>query len=575
MNIHKRFVVQFFIQLIVVFILFFFILLSLWAILGYSVMNQDIARDLSEADDYFFSDRLSMQGNEVLFDEELKELALHQKSWLLVLTEQGGVIGSYNTPTPPPSQIEPSELAALLLQNSSFAIDYWSWDEETTGPQPYVLILGKRYSGNQIITEITPEVDWNNHHLDLSATALQQLEKEKGWVQLINSTGQVVDSYGTDKEPAAYSMQDLLALSVNPHGSLAAYYHSETGQTLLAGLQDANQASTLEESLFKTMSNSILMLFIVLFLLLLTGTFWYARKFGVPLITMMKWIQNLGTGQYEQPVDSQQRPIFLNDNGKLKKKYRLYKDMIATLNQLTETLQQNEIERKKITQTREEWISGLSHDLKTPLASISGYAQMLESDSYGWTEKETRDFAIIISEKSAYMMDLLEDLTLTYRLKNQALPMVKEEVDINEFIRRTLIHYINDPANSGMKFVFHPYKGSVIAALDPKWFQRVVDNLLANAVKYNPPGTRITVSVSMIEQHLAIITIEDDGAGMDSETLDKLFQRYYRGTHTRDSGSGTGLGMAITKQLVQLHGGSINVKSSPHEGTTVRIFLPV
>lgn len=575
MNIHKRFVVQFFIQLIVVFILFFFILLSLWAILGYSVMNQDIARDLSEADDYFFSGRLSMQGNEVLFDEELKELALHQKSWLLVLTEQGGVIGSYNTPTPPPSQIEPSELAALLLQNSSFAIDYWSWDEETTGPQPYVLILGKSYSGNQIITEITPEVDWNNHRLDLSATALQQLEKEKGWVQLINSTGQVVDSYGTDKEPAAYSMQDLLALSENPHGSLAAYYHSETGQTLLAGLQDANQASTLEESLFKTMSNSILMLFIVLFLLLLTGTFWYARKFGVPLITMMKWIQNLGTGQYEQPVDSQQRPIFLNDNGKLKKKYRLYKDMIATLNQLTETLQQNEIERKKITRTREEWISGLSHDLKTPLASISGYAQMLESDSYGWTEKETRDFAIIISEKSAYMMDLLEDLTLTYRLKNQALPMAKEEVDINEFIRRTLIHYINDLANSGMKFVFHPYKGSVIAALDPKWFQRVVDNLLANAVKYNPPGTRITVSVSMIEQHLAIITIEDDGAGMDSETLDKLFQRYYRGTHTRDSGSGTGLGMAITKQLVQLHGGSINVKSSPHEGTTVRIFLPV
>ena len=89
-----------------------------------------------------------------------------------------------------------------------------------------------------------------------------------------------------------------------------------------------------------------------------------------------------------------------------------------------------------------------------------------------------------------------------------------------------------------------------------------MDNLIANAIKYNPSGTTITVSISPIEQHLLSIKIEDDGVGMDNETLDKLFYRYYRGTNTSDSGSGTGLGMAITKQLVQLHGGSINVKST-------------
>ncbi|WP_305158289.1 histidine kinase dimerization/phospho-acceptor domain-containing protein, partial [Priestia megaterium] len=101
---------------------------------------------------------------------------------------------------------------------------------------------------------------------------------------------------------------------------------------------------------------------------------------------MMKWIQNLGSGLYEQPLDLHQRPIMLNKKGKLKRKYRLYKDLITTLVQLTETLQQNETQRRKMTQTRDEWISGLSHDLKTPLASISGYAQMLESENYWWTE---------------------------------------------------------------------------------------------------------------------------------------------------------------------------------------------
>lgn len=83
----------------------------------------------------------------------------------------------------------------------------------------------------------------------------------------------------------------------------------------------------------------------------------------------------------------------------LKRKYWLYKYLITILVQLTEALQQNETECRKMTQTREEWISGLSHDLKTPLSSIGGCAQILESEDYLWTKKETREFAGIIAEK--------------------------------------------------------------------------------------------------------------------------------------------------------------------------------
>ncbi len=266
--------------------------------------------------------------------------------------------------------------------------------------------------------------------------------------------------------------------------------------------------------------------------------------------------------------------ILLNKKGKLKRKYRLYKDFISTLEQLTETLKKNESERLKMTQTREEWITGISHDLKTPLASVTGYSQMLASEAYSWSEAETREFAEVISEKSSYMMELLEDLTLTYRLRNQALPIVKEEVDLNEFVRRAIIHFINDPANNKMTFDFQPYDGTVFVSIDKKWFQRIIDNLIANAIKHNPPDTAITVSISMIEQYLVIINIEDNGIGMNNETLDKLFQRYYRGTNTNDDGSGTGLGLAITKQLVQLHNGSIQVKSTPNKGTKIRIILP-
>lgn len=538
-------------------------------------MNDEVTQDLAEADSYFFSERITIQSEKVTFDDKLKKLATNQNGWFLVLTAKGDVIGSYNAPEQIPTHFKESELAAMMLQNSSAPIEYTHWKLDEMHRQLIFLLFGKKNAESRVLNEVKSDVDWKNHHLNLSATTLQQIDEEKAWVQLINSTGKVVDGYDTNKRPDTYSIQYLLTLSEEAHDSVAAYFDTETEQTILVGINDSSSSSTLEESLFKTISNRLLIIFVLLFLLLVMGTFWYAHKFGVPLITMMKWIQNLGGGLYEQPHELHQYSIMLNKKGKLKRNYRMYKELITTLVQLTETLQQNETGRRKMTQTREEWISGLSHDLKTPLSSIAGYAQMLESEDYLWTEKETREFAGIIVEKSTYMMELLEDLTLSYRLKNRALPIVKEDVDINEFIRRTIIHFINDPSNNHMEFIFQPHNGTVLASIDPKWFQRVIDNLLANAIKHNPSGTTIKVSISPIEQHLITITIEDDGIGMNNETLDKLFQRYYRGTNTSDSGSGTGLGMAITKQLVQLHGGSINVKSTPQKGTTVRIIFPV
>lgn len=575
MNIHKRFIVQFFIQLILVFILLFFILLSIFAIISFSIMSNEVTQDLSKADSLFFSNRITIQGEKVTFDEELKQLATNQNGWLLVLTAKGDVIGAYNAPEQVPAHFTESELVSLMLHNSSAPIEYTHWELDETTPQPLFLLFGKNNIESVLLNKIKSDVNWKNQHLNLSTATLQQINAENGWAQLINSTGKVVDGYGTEKEPVTYSIEDIITLSDNAYNSVAAYFDARTKQTIIVGIDELSSTLTLEESFFKTMSNRIAIIFVLLFLLLVTGTFWYAHKFGVPLITMINWIKSLGTGIYEQPVDLHQRSIMLNEKGNLKRKYRLYKDLIATLSQLTETLQQNEVQRRKTTHIQEEWISGLSHDLKTPLASISGYAQMLESTNYEWTEAETREFSRIIAKKSIYMMELLEDLTLTFRLKNQALPIVKEEVDINEFIRRKIIHFINDPAYSDIEFIFQPHNETALASIDPKWFQRIIDNLIVNSIKHNPSGTTITVSISPIEQHLMMITVEDNGIGMDNETLDKLFQRYYRGTNTSDSGSGTGLGMAITKQLVQLHEGSINVKSTLQKGTTIRIILPV
>jgi signal transduction histidine kinase len=134
-------------------------------------------------------------------------------------------------------------------------------------------------------------------------------------------------------------------------------------------------------------------------------------------------------GRLEEPTDRKGRSPSRTSGGKWRRPYRLFPGVIASLNDLTRTLRQNEEMRRRLEQTREEWIAGVSHDLKTPLASIKGYAHMLEAPEYRWSDEEVREFAGVILEKSGYMEALIDDLSLTYRLKNGALPLALRETD--------------------------------------------------------------------------------------------------------------------------------------------------
>lgn len=572
MNIYRRFIVQFLFQIIIGFILLLLLFIAVWGMIGFSISSADIEKDLSNGDSFYFSEAISMKDGKAVFNDKLKQLVKNQDMELIVFTAEGQIAGSYPSSETDLSQIEQGELASLILgetEEHSF-IDLVDWKDM----DPYYLLVRRGTALQDLLTETKMLAEWDQQKLNLTDRAIDKLNKEHSWVQLINPAGEVVDEFAAEAQPNHYSFEELSIIAEHDKNSASAYFHEETGQTLIVGIGHNDPAASIDESFYKHISQSFLIAFVILFLLLLLGTFWYARKFGIPLITMMKWIKNLGDGIFEEPQDLHQQSVLMNKKGKLKKKYRLYKDFILALHQLTKTLKDNESERLKMTKTREEWISGISHDLKTPLASIAGYSQMLKSPNYSWSEQETKEFGEIITDKSAYMMELLEDLTLTYRLRNQALPIVKEEVDLNEFIRRTIIYFVNDPNNKDLNLLFNPSPKRISAHIDPKWFQRILDNLIQNAIKYNPAHTSITVSVSLIEQHFIVIKVEDDGVGMDQETLDKLFQRYYRGTNTSDTSMGTGLGMAIAKQLVQLHDGTIQVNSTPNKGTFIRILIP-
>lgn len=571
MNMPKRFILQFFFQLLLVSSFIAVLIFIFWVFFGYTLTKLEVNSDLTKADVSSIEGSFSIDKGQITIESDIKKLAKKQDGWIAVLSKDGKLLKTYNTPAD--FEFTKTDYKLLLSENQSLQqYDYKIWTIREDTKKPLIILFGTENSSKGILETIKKEVNWKKSQLDLSEAVKKNIKNSQGWVQLINVDGSTQDGFMADNQKDHYSVYELLQLTKVENKDSSAYYYEQTGQVLLVGTEKVDYGQ-IETEMMKAFGSTAFIIFVVSLLLLLAVTIVFGYRFGAPLVTIMNWIGDLGKGVYGD--GHYKHSVIMTKKGKLKKKYRIYKELITTLTQLTETLEQNKQARIKASKVRDEWISGLSHDLKTPLASIGGYAEMLQSDQYSWSESEVRTFSATIAEKAQYMKQLLEDLTLTYQLRSDAFPIAKENVEINEQIRRTVIHYVNGPAGQQYQFVFQPYEGSVIAAVDPKWFQRIMENLLENALKYNPPETTVTVSIRKLDQHLLMIMIEDDGVGMDNETLNRLFERYYRGTNTSSSNNGTGLGMAITKKLIELHGGSIKVKSELGKGTYIRILLPL
>ncbi|HDX9577062.1 TPA: HAMP domain-containing histidine kinase [Bacillus pseudomycoides] len=296
---------------------------------------------------------------------------------------------------------------------------------------------------------------------------------------------------------------------------------------------------------------------------------WY---FGGPIGFIMTRIQQLSQEDYKQPVDLQK---IHTKKGKLRMRYLLYQEVLQQLEILAVKLQSSEIEREKIEQAKQEWIAGISHDLKTPLTYIKGYSALLLNDQYEWSQEEVHSFIQEIDDKGMHMEELIQDLSLVLRLNNTEcmLPLNKTNQDLVEFTKRVIADISHDPQANNYKLHFKTDTPVMNIEFDHKFMQRILQNILMNSILHNPEHTDIYTTLSDDEQKI-MINIMDNGVGMSSHTRENLFQQYYRGTTTDSSSEGTGLGMAIVYKLIQAHNGTISVESEPSEGTSFHIVLP-
>ncbi|EOT44388.1 sensor histidine kinase [Enterococcus columbae] len=299
------------------------------------------------------------------------------------------------------------------------------------------------------------------------------------------------------------------------------------------------------------------------FLFYIVYCVFYGYYVAFPMLGIILRVRQLAKGDY---LISQKSKTFNPAK-------RLYREVYANLDMLAKTLKENQNKREEFEKQRQEWAAGVTHDLKTPLSYIAGYTEMLLSKDHKWSDEEKEEFLQIIRNKSKYMEELIGDLGVVFRMDNdQFMLPYMESIELTEFLRRILAEIASLPDTKEDSFEIIDDKKPIIIYGDKKLLHRAFTNLLVNAIAHNPARTKITVKIRSYPQ--LIIEISDNGKGLSEFDKKNLFNRYFRGSSTEEHEGGTGLGMAIVKQIITAHKGTISVESKLKSGTTFTIYLP-
>ncbi len=229
-------------------------------------------------------------------------------------------------------------------------------------------------------------------------------------------------------------------------------------------------------------------------------------------------------------------------------------------------------EHVKLDNMRKEFVADVSHELKTPITSIMGYADTLLEGEY---DKETQDkFLNVIATEARRMAKLVTDLLTLSRYDSKKKKTEKEIFDLGELVKRC-----QDKLAIEIKKKSHSVNCFVTADVPPVYadkdeIERVVLNILTNSIKYTKDGGEIKIYVGFVYND-AYIKVFDNGIGIPEEDLNRIFERFYRvdKARTREMG-GTGLGLSIAKEILDKNGGSIDIKSVVGQGTEVVIKIP-
>lgn len=302
-----------------------------------------------------------------------------------------------------------------------------------------------------------------------------------------------------------------------------------------------------------------LLLFVTLFgISSLLYSLWTAKRITGPLEQIASAIQGMEKGEYSER---------LNIAGGYE-----FSVIQQRFNNMAESLERSEAENRRLQEGKRRMLADLSHDLKTPMTTIQGYAKALELGIYENEEKKESVLQLIYN-KATHVTGLIDQLFNLAKLDRSDYPMVMEMVDVGELLREVAADFYESLESKQFQLAAEIPAEKVLLKCDPNLIRRAVTNLLSNALQHNPAGTQVTIQLMQSERWLSLAVI-DNGVGISDELKQNIFDPFVRGDAARSVEGGSGLGLAIAKQIAELHGGELQLHNIP-ASTTFELRLPI
>ena len=229
-------------------------------------------------------------------------------------------------------------------------------------------------------------------------------------------------------------------------------------------------------------------------------------------------------------------------------------------------------EVRNLQAVRREFVANVSHELKTPLASIKAIVETLMDGALD-DKEAARDFVGKIGSEAKSMITMVGELLELSRIEMGKAELKIEPVNLNALVRYTILRLTPQAERQQLTVTAEPAMGLPDVPADRAMIEQVLTNIIQNAIKFTPSGGKVKVRTG-VEGENAVVSISDTGIGISRDDLPHIFERFYKADKSR-TGVGTGLGLSIARHIIQVHGGRIWVESEPGKGSTFGFSLPL
>jgi two-component system, sensor histidine kinase and response regulator len=226
-----------------------------------------------------------------------------------------------------------------------------------------------------------------------------------------------------------------------------------------------------------------------------------------------------------------------------------------------------------ISRLREDFVATLTHDLRTPLIASEQTLGMLQAGKLGELTERQRQVVGMLQTNQKDLLKLVNSLLLVYQFESGECPLALSPVNLSQWLPTILPQFLPLAATRQHKLEFQQDNTQPTVLADSFSLQRVITNLISNAIEHTPSGGRVLVQLSTLAD-AAVIQVWDNGKGIPAADIPQLFQRFSQGT-SKIRSSGIGLGLYLSKQIIEAHGGSITVKSQEGKGSVFTLTLPL